>query len=361
MKDNTYIMWLTRIEGLGSVKVRLLLNKFEKAENIFNADIKTFENLKFLNKNNILSIISMQKKFLLEKYEDELFKKEIRFISIYDKDYPKMLLDIVTPPVGIYILGNLPDESLVKISVIGSRRCSEYGLTMAYKISKDLAKEEVVIVSGMAKGIDSMSHRGALDAKGYTIAVLGCGIDVCYPAENKFLKQRILEKGCIISEYPPGVKPMPGLFPLRNRIISGLSLATLVVEAAEKSGTLITVEQALEQGRDVLAIPGNVTSKLSVGTNRLIKEGACLVTSCTDVLDSIGVIKNNKSEKKFEDESLAPDEKLVYDCISLVPISVEEIILKLNSQYQIINYVLTILEIKGLIIKLSGQRYIRYM
>jgi DNA processing protein len=362
MNNDSYIMWLTRISGLGNVKLRLLLNEFETAKEIFNAPRELLSTFNFLTKSNIISIVNSQNKYIIEKYNDELLQKKVRFISMYNEEYPKLLKEIIDAPIGIYVLGNLPDEAFYKVSVIGSRRCSEYGLTMAYKLSKDLASKGVIIVSGMARGIDSMAHRGAIDADSFTIAVLGCGIDICYPAENRALREQIIKSGCIISEHPPGVKPIPGFFPMRNRIISGLSLATLVVEAAEKSGTLITVEQALEQGRDVLAVPGNATSKLSGGTNRLIKEGACLVSNYTDVLDAIGVTEKNEEIHKYKQLAiLAPDEKLVYDCISLEPVDIEFLVNTLNCQFQMVNYICTMLELKGLIMKISGQRYIRSM
>jgi DNA processing protein len=205
-----------------------------------------------------------------------------------------------------------------------------------------------------------MAHKGALDAPGLTIAVLGCGVDICYPSENWALRNRILSSGCIISEYPPGLPPQQGFFPARNRLISGLSVVTVVVEAAKRSGTLITVGEALEQGREVMAVPGNVTSLLSEGANQLIQEGAGVVTSYEDILRVLGVPERKEQKiQKIRQIDLAPEEELVYDIIKYQPVSLEEIVDKLNLQAQTINYVLTMLELNGGVQKLLGQRYVR--
>jgi DNA processing protein len=360
MEDELYIMWLSRVPGIGNIKAKLLINEFISAKEVFKATRQQLKAMTFLKENEIMSILANQNKFTLENYKKELIEKNIKFISIYNEKYPKLLKYIHNPPIGIYVLGLLPEDKLKKVSVIGSRRCSEYGMTTALKISKGLAKNNIVIISGMAKGIDSMAHKGAIDGEGYTIAVLGCGVDICYPAENRVLKERILEKGCIISELPPGTKPMPAYFPMRNRIISGLSLAVIVVEATKKSGTLITVEQAQEQGREVMAVPGNITSSLSKGTNELIKDGAVPVLDYTDILQELGIEENRS--KLIDNNAvkiLAPEEKLVYDCISFEGIAVDTIVNKLNLQVQMVNYILTMLEIKGMVLKLPGQRYIK--
>ena len=207
-----------------------------------------------------------------------------------------------------------------------------------------------------------MSRIGALEAGGFTIAVLGFGNDLCYPPENRSLKERIIKNGCLISEYPPNTKPLPRHFPARNRIISGLSVGLLVVEAGEKSGTLRTVDYALEQGRDVFAIPGNVTSRLSFGTNNLIKYGVIPVTKSEDILSELNIdltILTGKDDEKKVEVHLAQEEKLVYDCIGLEPVSVEEITIISKSQFTTVQYILTLLEIKGFVKKLPGQRYIR--
>lgn len=360
MNEDNYLMWLTRIDGIGIKKLRALLNIFGTAENIWYA--KPYE-LKVVNNiSNDLAdkIISLRKASIIELYTEELYKKDIKFISIKNHMYPRLLREIPDAPIGLYIKGNLPKDDLAKVSIIGSRKCSEYGVNASYKLSKDLGKRKLVIVSGMAKGIDSMAHKGAIDSQGSTIAVLGCGVDICYPVENRALYEKIINLGAVVSEHPPGTKPIPGFFPLRNRIISGLSCATIVIEAGKKSGTLITVGQALDQGRDVYAVPGNINNKLSEGTNNLIKQGANLISSYDDVLNSLG-IKEEQNEQILtkNGKDLAPDEKLVYDCISFEPVNVEALTIKLDMKLQIIQYILTMLELKEYIQKLPGQRYIR--
>lgn len=362
MKESTYVMWLTRIDGLGIKKQELLLEHFGTARDIWFSNEKLLKTLVGIKEQNVQKILKSKSDDILENYEEELFKKKIEFITKFEPKYPSLLKEIYSPPIGIYIKGKLPSEEYKKISVIGSRKCSEYGMTASYKISKDLAKNNVVIVSGMAKGIDASAHRGAIDANFFTIAVLGCGIDICYPAENRTIRERIIEKGCLLSEYPPSTQPIPAYFPIRNRIISGLSIATIVVEAAKRSGTLITVEQALEQGREVFAVPGNITSKLSQGTNDLIKQGAILVSDVFDVLNNLGIEKKTELNEEIEkniNNLLAPSEKVVYDCMSFQPISIEELIIGTDGEIGTLQYTLTMLELKGFINKLPGQRYIK--
>ncbi len=358
MEDDRYLMWLLNINGVGIKRQKILLNYFKTAKNLYFASASQIKTVDGISSNIADRIENSKKTFSLDKFEENLYKKGINFISQNNKIYPKLLSEIVDAPLAIYVLGNLPKEEDILISIIGSRKCSEYGITMAYKLSKDLSKNNITIVSGMAKGIDSIAHKGAMSSGGKTVAILGCGIDICYPAQNYNLRNEIIENGCIISEYPPGTPPMQCYFPARNRIISGLSRAIIVVEASIKSGTIITVEQALEQGRDVFAVPGNANSKLSEGTNNLIKQGAPLVSSYEDVISELGLDIAEKNQH-IENISFASDEKLVYDCISIEPIEIDRIVLKLNMQINTIQYILTMLELKGCITRLPGQRYIR--
>ena len=212
--------------------------------------------------------------------------KEINFSS--DK-YPKQLREIYNPPKRIYAIGNIEILNKVGIAIVGSRKATEYGKKVAFRLSKDLSERDIVIISGLAKGIDSHAHIGSLNVQnGKTIAVLGSGIKVIYPKENIELARQIVRKGgCIISEYPPDDTPNKSNFPERNRIISGLSKGVVIVEASEKSGALITADFALEQGREVFAVPGNIYSKTSVGTNKLIQQGAKLVMCVEDILSEI--------------------------------------------------------------------------
>ena len=214
-----------------------------------------------------------------------LDKSKIKTIKLEDSTYPEKLKEIYNPPKTIYLIGNEKLLNQKSIAIIGCRECTRYGAENAYKFGYELAKENICVISGFAKGIDTYSHKGAVSAKGKTIAVLGCGLDIIYPPENiELYKQILLQGGAIISEYPWGSKPEKHHFPERNRIISGLSSGVLVIEAKKKSGTMITVDFALEQGREVYAVPGNISSENSYGTNELIKEGATPVTSINDMI-----------------------------------------------------------------------------
>jgi DNA processing protein len=215
----------------------------------------------------------------------------IRRLGRRDAAYPPLLLEIHDPPSSLYVRGEA-DLSLLErpaVAIVGARACSPYGAQVARLLGRELAGAGLVVLSGLARGIDGEAHRGALEAGGVTVAVLGCGIDRDYPAAHAQLARRICERGFVVSEYEPGVEPAPWRFPARNRIISGLAAATVVVEAREKSGALITADFALEQNRVVFAVPGEITSSLSAGTNRLIREGAAPLTSVQDVLDELGV------------------------------------------------------------------------
>ena len=214
-----------------------------------------------------------------------LNKSKIKIIKIEDKDYPEKLKNIYNPPKELYVLGNEKILNETAIAIVGSRNCTKYGAQNAYKFAYEIAKRNICVISGLARGVDAYSHKGAVLAKGKTIAVLGCGLDVIYPSENFELYKKIVQTGgTIITEYPLGTKPKRYNFPERNRIISGLSEKILVIEAKERSGALITVDYALEQGKDVYAIPGNITSLNSVGPNELIKEGAFIVTNIQDIV-----------------------------------------------------------------------------
>lgn len=213
---------------------------------------------------------------------------KIEKIDMKNRYYPQMLKKIYSPPKELYVIGNKEILNMSCVAIVGCRECSQYGRKVAEKFAYELSKRGLVIVSGLAKGIDSFAHIGTVYAKGKTIAVLGSGLDNIYPKENVELARKIVEYGgCIISEYPLGTKPEKKNFPQRNRIISGLSKGVLVVEAKEKSGTLITVDFAIEQGRDVFCVPGNINSFNSVGTNELIKQGAKLVNNINDILEEI--------------------------------------------------------------------------
>ena len=359
MNENYYMMWLFRSLGMNLRKTYILLECFGSALEIWNADEKTLLEICGITQETVHAL--NQGKASVDHWIRELNDLGLRYISINDPSYPPLLKEIADPPVGLYIKGELPKEGSVMVSIIGARRCTEYGRNMAFKLSKDLAKEDIVIVSGMARGIDSMGHRGALEADGRTIAVLGFGHNNCYPTENKNLMEQISKKGCLISEYPPDTEATRYNFPQRNRIIAGISQGLIVIEAGKKSGTLITVDFALDDGRTVMTLPANITSKASEGTNDLIKQGCPIITCAQDVLFEIGVETKKKQQKKEEklELNLSEEEKKVYQLISDEAVAMEYITKMLKMPVQDIQYILTMLELEAAIRKLPGDKYIR--
>lgn len=360
--EEYYIMWLSRITNVGIYKVNALLDYFGTAEAIWNASENEIQKVKGIGIQCSQSIQKAKNEAQLQKWIDELEQKEIRYISIKNEEYPELLKQIFDPPIGLYIKGFFPDDNIDKVSIVGARKCSSYGSSVAYKLAKDLAKANVVVVSGMATGIDGMAHKGILDGGGQTIAVLGTGVDICYPLEHKELMERIIQNGCVISEYPPGTMGYPQNFAKRNRIISGLSAMTIVVEAGKRSGTFITADQALENGREVFVVPGNITSALSEGTNDLIKQGCPIITEYEDVLYALGIAYTEKEKQVFKksmSDNMAKEEEDVYDCISQEAIDVETISRTLKRSIQEVQYSLTLLEVMGKIRKLPQIGYIR--
>lgn len=272
------------LRKVGNISKKKLLDKYKTPKRIYNLTYEELTKEKWLNDKKIENILDKEIRNNLEKYIGNMIKKEIDIITINERVYPKRLKEIYDAPICIYIKGNKEILNQNIIGIIGCREASTYGIKAAKYFSYNLAKKGIVIVSGLAKGIDSFSHIGTIEANGKTIAVVGNGLNIVYPKENNYLEKRIVQKeGAIISEYPLGVEPEKMNFPARNRIISGISNGLIVIEAKRKSGTLITVDFALEQGRDVYVVPGNINSINSVGTNDLIKQGARLVTSYEEI------------------------------------------------------------------------------
>jgi DNA processing protein len=340
-----------------------LLEYFDTAEDIWEASAATLEKTGILKGDGLDRLIASRYRMDFDKEINMLYERNVRFVVRNDEEYPQRLRGIPDEPLGLYIKGNIPEDGQQHhyVSIVGSRQIDSYGRMCCDRLVKELAESGAVIVSGMAMGTDTVAHTSAIKYGGKTIAVLGTGADVCYPASNDRLYASIVANGCVMSEYRLGTAAFPANFPQRNRIISGLSEATIVIEARKKSGTMITVRHALEQGRLVMALPGNINNSLCEGTNNLIKEGALPITCVSDVLDAIGINKNYKNIKKQQKNeiSLAPNEKLVYDCMDYEPITVDEIVVKTNLSIQEVAYNLTLLELKSAIQKLSGQKYVK--
>ena len=280
-----------------------------------------------------------------------------------DPDYPALLKQIPSPPIALFSRGDLSVASRPAVAIVGSRRCSPSGKFVAEKLGRGLAGAGFVVVSGLARGIDSAAHRGALSAGGITVAVLGSGVDVCYPRENKKLLEEIEERGAVVSEFPLGTPPLKQNFPLRNRVISGLSSGVVVVEASEESGALVTAVHALEQNREVFAVPGDITLSSTAGSNRLLKEGARLVTCAQDIIEelapSIGAELEPVRRTAAPLQPLSEDEEEVLECLSHVPVHVDELCEQLGREAPALLPVLLSLELRGLVRQEPGNRFVR--
>ncbi len=285
-RERAFGHWLCRIEGIGRKTAARLLEAAGSAEYIYNMEEKRLAPL--LGETAYRRLTAARKQQDVMKQYELLTRRGIRYLPASDPLFPRRLRHIPDSPQGIYVLGDLPKEGTATAAVIGARVCSEYGSHAARQFTRALVREGAQIISGLARGIDGISQEEAVRQGGSTFAVLGCGVDVCYPAENRILYERLRERGGILSEYPPGTPPMAGLFPQRNRIISALADLILVIEAREKSGTLITVDMALEQGKEVYAVPGRITDGLSLGCNRLIAQGAGCAFSPEAVTEALG-------------------------------------------------------------------------
>jgi len=296
----------------------------------------------------------------LSAYE-RLSSQGIRMCAVDDQEYPEMLRAIYDPPYILYYRGDIGVLQKFCLAVVGSRIATTYGRIQAGRLARELAAEGMVVVSGMARGIDTEAHRGALEAGGKTAAVLGSGIDVIYPRENKKLYDQIVEAGVVLSEFSPGTRPEPGNFPARNRTISGLSHGVLVVEAKQRSGALITTDFALEQGRDVFAIPGPVNSQNSFGTNHLIKQGACLVTSIEDILHEYGwgdsVRTSPGGQGEVGSRQRDAEEAAVLDAIAHEAVHFDAILEQTNLGPGRLSMVLLRLELEGTVRAMPGNYY----
>ena len=292
----------------------------------------------------------------MEMREKDKSGTGIKCLDIDDREYPDLLREIPDPPGRLYCLGNTALLKKETIAVVGSRKVTEYGERTAMKLGKILSEAGVAVVSGLARGVDSASHRGALEGEGGAIAVMGCGIDVCYPASNLKLWEKVRASGLLLSEYPPGTKAAKYMFPRRNRIISGLCRATVVVEAGIHSGSLITAELAAEQGRTVYAVPGNIDRVSSFGSNKLIRDGAVPLVLMTDVLEDMGFDsgRDDSDDKRYD--QLGEDEKNIIRLISHGgEMTVDRICAELHMEPRTVNGIVTVLEMKGLLHVYMGR------
>lgn len=358
-EEREYLYWLCHVPMLGAVTIKRLYDYMGSYKEIYNIEGKELQRLGLL-KSSAVSVFedSKKRKTGCDKELAGLKDQKIEFVTPYDAGYPARLFKIYDYPMGIFYKGKLPDEVRPTVAVIGARNCTNYGRQMASYLSKELASCGVQIISGLASGIDGAGHQGALEGKGDTYGVLGSGINICYPKENYGLFEQMKERGGILTEFVPDEAPRPCNFPMRNRIISGLSDAILVIEAREKSGSLITANLGLDQGKEIFALPGRVTDPLSAGCNRLISEGAGVILSPDSVLEYFN-LQNGKILRVHEKNKngLAKKEKMVYSCLDLQPKNLEEIVSLSGLSVSECMGALLELELNGLILQTSHQYY----
>jgi len=357
---------LNSIKGLGPVKIQTLIRKFGNVQAAFEQCSN-----EMLRQTAGMVPEKTQLLDLAHRQIEQAQAKNIHILTPDDAEYPANLREIYAPPPVLYVQGNCSIFAADAIAVVGTRRCTTYGKNVTSKLVKELVDEHIAIISGLAHGIDTVAHKTCLDCRGKTVAVLGCGLDICYPSDNKALLQRIIESGAAVSEFPLGTAPESYNFPRRNRIISGLSAGVLVIEAPEKSGSLITANYALQQGRDVFAVPGPIVSPASDGPFTLLKNGAIPVKSAVDIIDSmqfiarpvsvnnLGASATTAMPQHIPDGFLSAQERILFDVCSGIPQRVDTLSELSGKPVSELFDILLSLELKGLLQQVAGQQYIR--
>lgn len=352
-----YAYWLDNT-GLSNGKKRLLLNYFQTAEEVYRGTETEYQKISELKEEEIRRLTDTKCNWNIEEEYEKLSESGVRVIFEHAKDYPEKLKNIYHPPFALYYIGKLPKERLT-VAIVGARRCSEYGYYMARKLGEALGHSRIPVISGLAEGIDAAGQMGTLKGGGETYAVLGCGVDICYPKQNVKLYETIKKQGGIISELPPQTTPKPYHFPARNRIISGLADVIVIAEAKKKSGSLITAEHALEQGKDIYVFPGRTTDALSYGCNALIQQGAGIILSVEEFLKQLSEnTAQNIEIGKNQKQCLAKEESLVYSCLSIQPKSLEKIAEETGIEISAVAGILLSLLAKGMVFESFRSYYI---
>ncbi len=356
--DLRYWVGFNRISGVGAARFKMLLEAFGDLEAAWKATEQELRSAG-LGQKTVQSIITTRNELDPARELDRIYKLGYSLLTIKDRNYPARLREIDLPPPILYLHGDLEETDRLATAIVGTRRATQYGKSVAREIAYVLAGCGVTIVSGLARGIDGIAHQAALDAGGRTIAVLGSGLDRVYPSEHRGLAEKIAEQGSVISDYALGTKPEGRNFPPRNRIISGLSLAVIVIEAGESSGALITADFSADQGRDVFAVPGDIYKPSSIGTNRLIQAGAHPLVKPEEVLEVLNL--NLVSSQDDVAEQLPEDEVelKVFQALSKQPIHVDELLTRCSLPASTINAALAMLELKGRVKQVGGMNFVR--
>lgn len=363
MTEKEYLFMLGHVPGIGAITVFKLKEYFKSFEKIWKASERMLAESNILSLKRIQILCECRKsETKFRKEYESLEKNNIRYIAYFDDEYPMRLKPYRDRPTGLFVKGKLPDDKIPSVSVVGARNCTPYGRQISEYLACELSRNGVQIISGLALGIDSAAHRGALKGGGETFAVLGCGVNICYPRENFGLFSELEAAGGIVSELIPGTAPAAMNFPMRNRIISGLSDAVIIVEAREKSGSLITGDFALEQGKEVFAVPGRMNDPLSLGCNKLLQTGAAVCLGPQDVLEFLGIKHEKKlTVNKKTEKALAKRENLVYSFLDSRPKTLEEIVIFCQIPVSEVLECLMTLELSGLIQSEGNQYYCRKM
>lgn len=373
MNENIkYWLAINNVPNLGAVTIKKLWDKYGNIKEVWEAEEGQILKVEDLNKAAVKAFLENRKSINLEKELDKVQGKNIKVLTLEDKEYPFALKNIYDPPPVLYIKGDLIKDDEKALAIVGTRKASRYGLEIAQRLASELATMGITIVSGMAMGIDTAAHKGALTAKGRTLAVFGCGVDVIFPSENKNLADEIVGSGALVSEFPVGTGTEKRNFPRRNRIISGLSLGVIVVEGHYDSGAMITAKAALDQGREVFAVPGNIEMEQSKGPHWLIKQGAKLVETVDDVLEELNLkVSQNRqpaaassstplgtSRKQIDLSALPPDERKIIQVLSLEPKYIDNIAIESGLPISQVSSLLLMLEMKKIIRQLPGKMFV---
>lgn len=357
ISNRDILIWLNSL-NIGNRVIERIMKQVPQLVDLWELPSDKLYNLKGINNKIIDKIISNRKEDCLKRLCYLIDEQNIDVITIFDKDYPKKLYNIYDNPKVLYLRGKITEEDDLAIAVVGSRKATSYGKWATEKFVEELVKLDITIVSGLALGIDGIAHNKALEGNGRTIGVLGNGLDTIYPKKNGNLYREVPKSGALVTEYFLGVPPLAYNFPQRNRIISGLSLGVIVIEAKEKSGSLITAHHALDQGKEVFALPGNINSIFSKGTNKLIKDGAKLIMDIDDIIEEVYELQlkiKTKKEESIDYSQFSPLELKVIECIKEGPIHSDSIALNTRLDISTVNSILTILELKGVIKEMTGR------
>ena len=360
MNSRDTLIWLNSIQGVSVKVVEKLENYYGRLENIWSSSHNEINKIKTISQKTRNEITNKKNQTYFDNVMENIIKNDVKVLTILDEEFPEKLKYIYNSPKVLYVRGDMLKRQDKLIGIVGARKATSYGKHITNKLTNELLDLGINPVSGMAKGVDTEVHLASIKRNQRNIAVLGCGVDVVYPKSNKYIYEKIIENGSVISEFPLETPPLKYNFPQRNRIISGLSSGVLVIEANERSGSLITAHHAAEQGKDVFAVPGNINSIYSKGTNLLIKDGAKIVLRVEDIIEEIrefSDLKGKRDKVQIDYSKLSEEEVKIISFIEEEPIHTDLICVKTNMSISNVNSILTILEMKGIVKKLPNQLF----